>query len=70
MSAQTFVNILAHEGIWGNAGGNSDCFYIPFIHDCTDGDISGGSVFSSAYLFAPYIVTPSSRATLRSEFGF
>jgi hypothetical protein len=64
-TAQTWVNIFAHEGIWGNAGGNHDCVFF-----CTDGDISGGSIFSSAFLFAPYIVTPSSRATLRSEFGF
>jgi hypothetical protein len=70
VSAQTWVNILAHEGIWGNAGGNSDCYYIPFIRTCTDGDISAGALGVPAYLFDPYIVTLYSRTALRSEFGF
>jgi uncharacterized Zn-binding protein involved in type VI secretion len=71
VSPQTWVNIFAHEGVWGNAGNNYDCFPIPFIRPtCTDGDISGGSIFSSAFLFAPYIVTPYSRTALRNEFGF
>jgi hypothetical protein len=60
VGVQTFVNTLAHEGIWGNAGGNHDCFFIPFIHSCTDGDISGGSIFSSAlaaHFFFPLILS-------------
>jgi hypothetical protein len=58
--AQTFVNILAHEGIWGNAGPNYDDSTVP------DGDIASGH--SNAFSF--YAVAPSSRTTLRSEFGF
>jgi hypothetical protein len=70
VSAQTWVNILAHEGIWGNAGGNSDCYYIPFVRTCTDGDISAGALGVPAFLFDPYIVTQYSRTALRKEFGF
>ena len=70
VSAQTWVNILAHEGIWGNAGNNNDCFDIPFFRTCTDGDISAGALNHPSYLFDQLIVIPSSRTTLRSEFGF
>jgi hypothetical protein len=60
--AQTFVNIFAHEGIWGNAGRNYDNNGTNYI-----GDIS---TRVWAYALSPYTVLPSSRTTLRSEFGF
>jgi len=58
-TAQTYVNIFAHEGIWGNAGGNGD-------GNSNPGDISDGN----ANCLLPYTVIDSSRSTLRSEFGF
>lgn len=59
-TTQTWVNILAHEGIWLNAGGNFDNNGNP------DGEISSGT----AYGFSEFTVLPSSRSTLRSKFGF
>jgi hypothetical protein len=57
---QTFVNIFAHEGIWGNVGGNSDNNGTPY------GDIAN----KVAFPFSPYTVSASSYSTLRGEFGF
>jgi hypothetical protein len=65
VGTQTWVNIFAHEGIWGNAAQKNDCELF-----CTDGEISVGSGFYSAYLFAPYSVSSSSRTIIRSKFGF
>jgi hypothetical protein len=64
VGTQTWVNILAHEGIWGDSGGQDDCL------SCSDGDIGAGSLVNSANLFAPFTVSSSSRLTLRSAFGF
>jgi hypothetical protein len=68
ISAQTWVNIFAHEGIWGNAANKNDCN--PFFSTCSDGEISAGALGVSAYLYDPYFVFPSSRTTIRSRFGF
>ena len=62
---QTRVNIFAHEGIWGNAGGHSDRWFFK-----QDGDISVGSGPYSAFFYKPFIVLPSSRDTLRNDIGF
>jgi hypothetical protein len=62
---QTWVNFFAHEGVWGNAGGNTDDYFFG-----KDGDIGSGSGFHTAYLFDPFTVRPASRATLRKDFGF
>jgi len=71
MSAQTWVNIFAHEGIWGNAADKFDCNpTLPFFSHCEDGEISAGALGVSAYLYAPYFVFPSSRETIRIRFGF
>jgi hypothetical protein len=60
-TTQTWVNILAHEVIWLNAGGHFD-------HD-VDGssDISNGKGFPA---FAPFTITAPERLNLRSKFGF
>ena len=63
MNTQTWVNILAHEGIWLNAGAKFD------INNDTNhpiGEIANGSENS----FSPYTVAPSSRTAIRSAFGF
>jgi hypothetical protein len=65
MSTQTWVNIFAHEGVWGNAADKFDCLF-----GCEDGEISAGALGVTAYLYAPYFVFPSSRETIRSKFGF
>lgn len=70
ISAQTWVNIFAHEGIWGNAGGNSDCNPLNPFSTCETGEISAGTLGVPAYLYDPYFVLLSSRTTLRSKFGF
>jgi hypothetical protein len=59
-TSQTWVNIFAHEGIWGNAGDHWDHGWNP------DGEISSGT----ANALSPYTVTPSNRTTMRSDFGF
>jgi hypothetical protein len=59
-TTQTYANILAHEVIWLNAGGHWDHDWNP------DGEITSGV----AYPFSPYTVLPSSRSTIRSDFGF
>jgi hypothetical protein len=59
-TAQTFANIFAHEVIWLNAGGHWDHNWNP------NGEITSGT----ASAFAPYTVLPSSRSTIRSDFGF
>jgi RHS repeat-associated protein len=59
-TTQTWVNILAHEVFWLNAGGHFDHDWNP------NGEITSGVANS----FAPYTVLPSSRSTLRSDFGF
>jgi RHS repeat-associated protein len=64
VSDQTWANILAHEGIWGNAGGNWDSWFVP------NGDIGAGSLVNSANLFVQFGVSGPSRTKLRSEFGF
>ena len=65
ITTQTWVNILAHEGIWGNAGGHSDSWFFK-----QDGDISVGSGPYAAFFNTPFTVLPSSRDTLRSDIGF
>ena len=63
INAQFWVNFLAHETIWFNAGGNYD----PTIFNpVPDGDIHSGV----ANPFAPFTVLPASRLTLINEFGF
>jgi hypothetical protein len=59
-TAQTWVNLLAHEGVWRNAGDHWDHDWNP------DGELSsgGGNALST------YTVAPSTRATLRKDFGF
>jgi hypothetical protein len=59
-TTQTYVNILAHEVIWLNAGGHWDHDWNP------TGEITCGT----ANAFTPYTVLPASRNTLRGNFGF
>ncbi|HEV2318424.1 MAG TPA: RHS repeat-associated core domain-containing protein, partial [Verrucomicrobiae bacterium] len=59
-TTQTYVNIFAHEVFWLNAGGHWDHDWNP------NGEITAGTAFP----FSPYTVLPSSRTTLRSDFGF
>jgi hypothetical protein len=60
---QTFVNIFAHEGIWGNASGQADINNSPSV---PIGDIANGT----ANPLSLYTVAPSSRTTIRNQFGF
>lgn len=57
-TTQTWVNILAHEVIWLNAGGHWDSWFAPH------GEIASGQAFP----FSPYTVLPASRSTLRGNF--
>jgi RHS repeat-associated protein len=59
-TAQTWVNILAHEAVFGNPGKHADDNTTPA------GDISSGT----ANALAPYTVTPASRKAIREAFGF
>jgi len=67
VGTQTWVNILAHEGVWGNAGNNGDCNPIWPWSDCETGEISAGTLGVAAYLFDPFFVHQDSRTTLRQE---
>ena len=59
-TTQTWVNIFTHEGIWLNAGGHWD----------NDGNPAGEITSGTMNGFSQYTVLPSSRVTLRSDFGF
>jgi hypothetical protein len=59
-TTQTYVNILAHEVVWLNAGGHFDHNWNP------DGEITSGT----SNPFSGYTVLPSSRLTLRKDFDF
>jgi RHS repeat-associated protein len=57
---QFWVNLLAHEVFWINAGNNSDNRSAPI------GELSS----PNCYALSPFDVLPSTRATLLHEFGF
>jgi hypothetical protein len=59
---QFWVNLLAHESIWINAGGNYDS---TMFNPAPDGDIHSGTVNP----FDPFAVSPDSRLTLIRKFG-
>jgi RHS repeat-associated protein len=61
---QLWVNTLAHESIWINAGGNNDPS--KFGSSVPPGDIHSGS----QSLNTPFTVQAASRSTLIKEFGF
>lgn len=58
-TAQTWVNIFAHEGVYGNAAGLSD----HFGNEGEIGDNTGNALL-------PYWVLPRSRTDIRHSFGF
>jgi hypothetical protein len=56
ISAQTWVNIFAHEVIYGGGAGLNDALTAP------DGDISAGTLGTVAFLFDRYTVSQASRS--------
>jgi len=67
VTAQGWVNLLAHEDIWGNVAGQKDCYYIPLFRTCTDYEIS--SKQQSYDDSNPFTVSPDSRVTILKGCG-
>ncbi|HEY1717617.1 MAG TPA: hypothetical protein VGH42_04885, partial [Verrucomicrobiae bacterium] len=66
VTAQGWVNILAHEGM-GNVAVKNDCVYIPLIHDCTDYEIFSGT--QSYDDSNPFTVSSDSRLAILKGCG-
>jgi hypothetical protein len=66
VTAQGWVNLLAHEGM-GNVAVKNDCVYIPLIHDCTDYEILSGT--QSYDDSNPFTVSSDSRLAILKGCG-